>query len=107
MGKHPVYPSKTLDNIIERNIMATKPKRTVENTLDFDLTEFKRQKQLVEQHASKGVSERVEQIISLIREIKELVEVAGVEVKLKNELEYVIDEVDELHKDWNSSSMYC
>jgi hypothetical protein len=85
--------------------MATKKPLT--NTFDFDLTEFKRQKQLVEQFANKGVAERVDQIKVLIKEIKELIEVAGVEVKLKNELEDAIHDVDSSHPDWNSSSMYC
>jgi hypothetical protein len=88
--------------------MATK-KPTV-NNLDFDLTEFKRQQEAVKQYAAVEVANKVEQVKQLLSEIKVLVEVGRIEVKLGGDyglLGNAIDDVDSAHPDWNSSSMYC
>ncbi len=93
--------------------MATKPKTAtpVANTIDFDLAEFRRQKNLMDQHASKGIAERIESVKVLLREIKDLAELSGNRtLKLGGsygELADAIEEVDSNHEDWNSSSYEC
>lgn len=81
------------------------------NTIDFDIAEFRRQKQLMEQHASKGIAERIEQVKVLIREIKDLAELSGnTTLRLGGsygELSSLIEDVDSLHETWNSSSYDC
>lgn len=89
--------------------MATK-KPVNESLLNFDISEYKRQKALIEQHASKGIAERVANIKTLLQEISDLVEISGVELKLGGsygELSSLIEAVDEKHPEWNSSSYDC
>lgn len=84
--------------------MATKK----QTNLNFDLEEFKRQKEAVVKFASQEVADKVESIKQLLREIKTLVEVSGIEVKLcYTDIQTLLEEVDSLHPEWNSSSMYC
>lgn len=82
-----------------------------ENTINFDIAEFRRQKQLMEQHASTGIAERIEQIKNLLSEIKDLAELSGnTDLKLGGSyglLADAIEGVDSLHQDWNSSSYDC
>ncbi|MGZ8887957.1 MAG: hypothetical protein ACXW1D_00195 [Halobacteriota archaeon] len=81
------------------------------NTINFDIAEFRRQKQLMEQHASTGIAERIAQIEALIGEIKDLAELSGNNtLRLGGEyglLARAIEGVDSLHEDWNSSSYDC
>jgi hypothetical protein len=60
--------------------------------------------------ANKQVAEKVSQIKTTLKEIKEIIEISGIEVKLGGSygvLSDAIEEVDELHSDWNSSSYNC
>jgi hypothetical protein len=56
------------------------------------------------------VADKVQQIKALLKEIKEVVEQTGIEVKLGGcygILADAIEAVDELHSDWNTSSYDC
>lgn len=59
---------------------------------------------------SKAVAEKIAAIKTLLKEIKEVVELSGVEVKLGGgygQFRNEIEAVDSLHPDWNSSSYDC
>lgn len=72
-----------------------------------DLTEYKRQKQLVEQATAEAVSERISQIQNLLKEIRDLAEATGVEVDL-SDIQYTVTDIRESYeRDWSSSSQYC
>lgn len=89
--------------------MATK-KSAPTNNLDFDLVEFKRQAEAVKRYAASEVSNKVEQIKELLKEIQTLVELGHIELKLGGSygvLADAIEQVDSAHPDWNSSSFDC
>jgi hypothetical protein len=94
------------------NKMATK-KTTMEavNTLDFDIKEFRRQKELMEKHAAKGIADRIDAIKVMLTEIKDLAELSGNRtLRLGGsfgQLSSLIEAVDNNHEDWNSSSYDC
>lgn len=88
--------------------MATK--KPAVNNLDFDLTEFKRQAEAVKKYAATEVANKVQQVKEILSEIKTLVELGGIEVKLGGsygELSTASIAVDESSPDWNSSSYNC
>jgi hypothetical protein len=62
------------------------------------------------QQANKEVAEKVAQVKVLLKEIKEIVEISGIDVRLGGSygsLAGAIEEVDELHSEWNTSSYDC
>lgn len=78
--------------------------------LDFDLKEFKKQHEAVKKFAAEEVANKIEQVIVLLAEIKELVQLGGVEVQLGGaygELNDAIASVDEHCEAWESSSYEC
>jgi hypothetical protein len=60
-----------------------------------------------QKEGSKLVAEKTAAIKNLLKEIKEVVELSGVQVKLGYELEEFVEEVDSLHPNWQSSSYHC
>ena len=92
--------------------MATKKQVVVQEkeVLDFDINTFKKQKEQLKRVASAEVAQRVEVIKGLLEEIREFVEVAGLDIKLGGgygSLTSAIEAVDEHSADWNSSSYDC
>jgi hypothetical protein len=78
--------------------------------LYFDLKEFKKQQEAVKKYAASEVANKITEVKSLLAEIKDLVQLSGVEVKLGGgwgELSSAIEAVDEAHPDWDTSSYDC
>lgn len=78
--------------------------------LDFDFKEFKKQQEALKKYAATEVANKIEQIKTLLQEVKELVEVAGIDVQLGGgygSLTSAITAVDESCPNWNSSSYEC
>lgn len=74
-----------------------------------DLSEFIRMKALVTEKASAALSERVEQIKTLLSEMQTIVDTSGVGINI-SDLFYTIEESRRTldpSTDWNSSSAYC
>lgn len=74
--------------------------------LSFDLADHKRQRDELVQRANQAVSDKVEQIKALLGDIKDIVELSGIEIDIRG-LKYDIESIEELHPDWNSSSYHC
>jgi hypothetical protein len=74
---------------------------------DIDLTEFRRQKELLTQAANAEVADRISKIEVLLKEIQDIAEASGVQISLydlKSRFDsfgYAIDDA------WNSSSYQC
>jgi len=65
---------------------------------------------LTAKEGKKVVAEKVEAIKTILKEIKEVVEISGIEIKLGGSygmFSNEIEAVDSLHPDWNSSSYDC
>lgn len=74
--------------------------------IDFDLDAFRKQQQQLKQVASRDIAKKVAEVKSLLKDIKELAELSGVTAEVRD-LKYNIEEIEELHPDWNSSSYQC
>lgn len=86
--------------------MTTKKQPTKE-TLDFDLKQFKAQKDQLKRVAASEIAQKLSDIKTTLKEIKELVELSGFVINVKQELYDSIEDVDTLHPDWNTSSYDC
>lgn len=86
--------------------MPTKKTAAPVTGLSFDLAEHRRQREELVRVANVQVSEKVDQIKSLLGDIKDIVELSGIEIDIRG-LKYDIESIEELHPDWNSSSYHC
>lgn len=84
--------------------MAAKKPATTEVV---DLKEFRRQKELVVQQAQAQISNKVDEVKSLLADIKELVELSGIQIRIDRLISDSLESIGELHPDWNSSSYEC
>lgn len=75
--------------------------------MEIDLKEFKRQKEAIAKVAATEISNKIAEIKRLLGEIKELVEVTGIEVRIDREISDDLEEVNRLHPEWNTSSYDC
>lgn len=91
--------------------MATRSKQSASPSAvqvpTVDLVEFKRQKELVIKQASSLVAAKIKEIKVLLEDVRELIEISGIQLNINHELSNHMESIAELHPDWNSSSYDC
>lgn len=70
------------------------------------LAEFKKLKAEVQKEASATIANNLAQVEKLLQEVKELSEATGIIVDVRS-LSSEVENIAELHPDWNSSSYDC
>lgn len=78
-------------------------KAVVKSLEGFDLEAFRNQKAAIEAASAHEISERIDQVKILLREIKDISDLSGIEVGW-DEIGYCLNDVGSGDGYWNSSS---